>query len=316
MALVELEPEATALPDSPSGMIYYQRGESVVVRTRVQPTDPQTPDQLRERAGVASGAKSWGSDLTAGQRAAWSALSLCGGVSGYWLYIWVWSILGYIQEWIDPGEPGDEIGDPTLSSCSVDAESGDLTITVAAGAGGSPTIASVAVSRPLRTGRQARRTDARTMPAVTIGSSTDLTDSIVAKWGVGLNPEQDVRLWIRTGNPAGRMASCEVTASCGGGCAPSSSPSSLSLSNFSGFNLTGYLTPDTCELNEPLDVTWSDSSGCTGLDGSTTAESGVEYFVSLIDNCFMPGSGSGVLTFTSQSDPSRSVAVPIDYTFT
>lgn len=212
LVLFEGEPdrEALVLP----GSVVTVRGAVASVRNGPRAVRVDSGRQLDERAGVATAARLWSQSMTAGNKSSFSAASSCVGLSGFWLWVYLVSAFRAGALFIDPGNFGDWLSDPSVTACGLAEDGVEVPMNVSVPGAPSGTSAVVLASRPLVPGRQPRRTDYRSIGAIPVNQDVDVADAYRATFGGLPVPGQVFGTQVVAANPASLSLSCPALTIC------------------------------------------------------------------------------------------------------
>jgi hypothetical protein len=317
MAIVALDEETNTTPDGTGGSVFYQRGGKVVGRAVVVPVDPRTDAQLRERSQVAAAAKRWAYSVSSANKALWAASSFCNGLSGFPAYVWLWSLLRWVEAFPDGDVPGDPIDPPEISSCDIDPGEGSVAVTLSAPGLSSSAVGSVALPRPLRSGRMPRRSDSRILGPASVGTETDFTDAYVGRFGGLPTADQLWLMWARVGDPGAVTASCAVQTTCpggGGGCSAVASPDTWTMDAYDCREISFTVG---CDDADPL-TTWEADydQSLWNLSPETGFSNNVPTLCNVCDYFNGPGVYTVPIRWFSDETPSREVFMNLYITLT
>lgn len=315
MVQVLLAEGVTDLPSGPLGDVVYMRSGVPTIRARVMPVVPSTADQLAEVSRFSGAARQWAYELDASERASWNASSMCDVSVGYWLWVWLGSLLGWVEKWIPAGAAGGQLDAPVVSGCGFDPVVGTVGTLVTTDAGSAATVASVAVSRPLRPGRRARRSEMRIVQPVVPNVATDLTDSYVAKFGRLPLAGQMMSQQVQVASTSSLGLSCPVIVDCVDEAPSTECSVELDNTTVSVFDqVTGFAAAYD-PSGEPFG-NWGVSlaSSCFNLAEGSSLPNG--SFVELAVDVFGCGSGTFPLVFILTADWDSDIQCEFEFEIT
>lgn len=227
MALVQFSAVVNDARNKTGGNVFSKVRFGSIVRKKVSPTQPRTPDQTSVRALFTTLTKRWGSTLTAAERAGWISLAsafprknVFGNniiLTGLQMYIALNRNLQTIGvAIIDSAPPSLSVGSPGTISLA-NAAGPPTTFTVDAGTEpGAGEVPVIFAARPLSPGRQFVGSDFRLILGTTAAGAAgpwDIKAAYTAKFGaqpVGVNLSVKVLYINSTTGAASGAATAQI----------------------------------------------------------------------------------------------------------